>query len=420
LGLRENALDKPGSLRRIAGNGPVGTTSADALDPGRIGCPPSAAEAIRVGANDGLTKPSSSGESALAARPDRECLELRAEGEKLQRASSGHDRLREVMGPSRQIAKVLQQVKQVADSPFTILVQGETGTGKELVARAIHHLSLRRRRPFIALDCGAIPETLIESELFGYEKGAFTGADHRKDGHFQLAEGGTLVLDEILNLPLPTQAKLLRVLQERAVQPLGGRRPIPVDVRIIAISNVPLEREVRAGRFRQDLYYRINEFPITLPPLRERFDDIICLANRFLVEASMELRRPVHGISLEATQLLLRYPWPGNVRELRSMIRRAVLLSGDGIRPEHLLALSPETSSAPPVEDPAAAPAERRSLKDIATTAAAEAERRAICQALQAAKGNKSAVARVLGIDYKTLHLKMKRYGICAREFQAA
>src|SRR5437870_136320 len=176
--------------------------------------------------------------------------------------------LRFLMGPNGQMEKIVEQIKQVADSPLTVLVEGETGTGKELVARAIHQLSARREKPFVAVDCGAIPDTLIESELFGYEKGAFTGAHQRKAGQFQLAAGGCLFLDEIVNLPLPTQAKLLRALQERQVQPLGGKWPVPVDVRIIAASNVPLEREVRAGRFRQDVYYRLNEFGITLPPLQ--------------------------------------------------------------------------------------------------------------------------------------------------------
>src|SRR2546422_3866042 len=186
--------------------------------------------------------------------------------------------LRFLMGANGQMEKIVEQIKQVADSPLTVLVEGETGTGKELVARAIHQLSARREKPFVAVDCGAIPDTLIGSELFGYEKGAFTGAHQRKEGQFQLSEGGSLFLDEIVNLPLPTQAKLLRALQERHVQPLGGKKPVPVDVRIIAASNVPLEREVRAGRFRQDVYYRLNEFAITLPPLRER-DDILHLAN---------------------------------------------------------------------------------------------------------------------------------------------
>jgi transcriptional regulator with GAF, ATPase, and Fis domain len=326
--------------------------------------------------------------------------------------------LKERMGPSSQVDKVLQQVMQVANSPLTALIQGETGTGKELVARAIHHLSLRRRGPLIALDCGAIPETLMESELFGYERGAFTGADQRKEGHFQLADGGSLFLDEIANLSLATQLKLLRALQERVVQPLGGRRPLPVDVRIIASSNVPLEGEVRAGRFRQDLFYRLNEFSINLPPLRERLEDVLYLANRFLAEASLEFGRAIHVISDEAADVLLAHPWPGNVRQLRSVMRRAALLSQEGIGPEHLPALGPETSSAPPVKEADSAP-QGRSLKVIAAAAAAVAERQAISQALQETKGNKSAVARLLGVDYKTIQLKLKRYGLCAREFLA-
>src|SRR2546423_6244980 len=196
-----------------------------------------------------------------------------------------------LLGPGAQMEKIVQQIRQVADSPLTVLVEGETGTGKELVARAIHSLSSRREKPFVAVDCGAIPDTLIESELFGHEKGAFTGAHQRKEGQFQLAGGGTLFLDEIVNLPLPTQSKLLRALQERQVQPLGSKRPVHVVARIIAASNVPLDREVRAGRFRHDVYYRVNEFGITLPPLRER-DDILHLANEFLPEASAELDRP--------------------------------------------------------------------------------------------------------------------------------
>src|SRR5438128_1706997 len=234
--------------------------------------------------------------------------------------------LRWLMGPSEQMEKIVQQIKQVADSPLTVLVGGETGTGKELVARAIHQLSARCEKPFVAVDCGAIPDTLIESELFGYEKGAFTGAHQRKTGQFQLAEGGSLFLDEIVNLPVPTQTKLLRTLQERQVQPLGGKRPVPVDVRIIAASNVPLEREVRAGRFRQDVYYRLNEFGITLPPLSQR-DDILHLPNEFLSESGTELGRRCRNISAAAAQVLLRYHWPGNVRELRNVIRRAILLA---------------------------------------------------------------------------------------------
>jgi transcriptional regulator with GAF, ATPase, and Fis domain len=256
---------------------------------------------------------------------------------------------------------------------------------------------------------------LIESELFGYEKGAFTGAYQRKQGRFQLAEGGSLFLDEIANLPLPTQAKLLRALQERMVQPLGSKQPVRLDVRIIAASNVSLAREVQAGRFRQDVYYRLNEFLITLPPLRER-DDILDLANRFLVEASVELGRSCREISEAATEALLRWPWPGNVRELRNRIRRAVLLASDVIEPDHLLLcpIDATTTIAPPVES--ASP--RCSLKEIAQSAAADAEQHAIHRALEVTRGNKSEAARLLRTDYKTLHLKMKQYGVDPGRFR--
>src|SRR5882762_2756890 len=253
--------------------------------------------ALRGGAYDFIQKPIDRDYFVTSLR---KAIEM---GELCRRAKEQQLPLRWLMGPSRQMQKVVQQIKQVADSPLTILVEGETGTGKEIVARAIHQLSARRKKPFVAVDCGAIPDTLIESELFGYEKGAFTGAHQRKEGQFQRAEGGSLFLDEIVNLPLPTQAKLLRALQERQVQPLGSKQPVRVSVRITAASNVPLEQEVRLGRFRADVYYRLNEFVITLPPLRER-DNILQLANVFLVEAGTELDRPCRSISETAAQVL--------------------------------------------------------------------------------------------------------------------
>jgi DNA-binding NtrC family response regulator len=323
--------------------------------------------------------------------------------------------LRWLISPSRQMKNVVQQIRQVASSPVAIIVEGETGTGKELAARAIHQLSARCKKPFVAVDCGAIPETLMESELFGYEKGAFTGAYQRKEGRFQLAEGGSLFLDEVVNIPLPTQAKLLRVLQERAVQPLGRKQPVRLDVRIIAASNVPLAQEVRAGRFRQDLYYRLNEFVITLPPLRER-EDILDLANDFLAEASMEFGRPCREISQRAAEVLVRYPWPGNVRELRNVIRRAMLLASDVIEPDDLAFLSVGASRAvAPQGEPAPG---HSSLKEVAEAAAAGAEQQAIRRALEITMGNKSEAARLLRTDYKTLYLKMKLYGVDARLFK--
>jgi transcriptional regulator with PAS, ATPase and Fis domain len=299
---------------------------------------------------------------------------------------------------------------------FTVLVRGETGTGKELVARAIHQQSARRDQPFVAVDCGAIPDTLVESELLGYERGAFTGAHRKKQGQFQLAHGGTLFLDEIGNVPLATQPKLLRVLEERQVYPLGGTRPAPVDVRIIAASSLNFEEEITKGLFRADLYYRLNEFTIVVPPLRSRREDIPDLARQFLAEASMELGKSVRGISEEAMALLRGHSWPGNVRELKNAIRKATLLATDLIAPEHLPALAPAASAAAAA---AKIPhfSEDLSLKETAELAMEEAARQAIVRALRASKGNKSQAARLLRTDYTTLHSKMKRYGISARDF---
>src|SRR5439155_8116179 len=324
-----------------------------------------AIDALRGGAYDFIQKPIDRDYFVEALRRAIEMGELG-------RRAKNQLPLRWLMRPSRQMEKVVQQIKQVARFPVTVLIEGETGTGKEVVARAIHHLSRRHDRPFVPVDCGAIPDALIESELFGYVKGAFTGADQRMEGKFLFADGGSLFLDEIVNLPFSTQAKLLRVLQERQVQPLGSKQPVPVDVRIIAAANVRLEREVKEGRFRQDVYYRINEFAIHLPPLRER-DDILHLANDFLAEASMEFGRPCREISESAVHVLLRHPWPGNVRELRNAIRRAVLLASDVIEPDQLSFLPPDR---PPVTAPQkkTEPTVGPSLMEIAKTAAADAE----------------------------------------------
>jgi two-component system nitrogen regulation response regulator GlnG len=282
-------------------------------------------------------------------------------------------------------------------------------------------LSARREQPFVAVDCGAIPETLIESELFGYEKGAFTGAHQRKEGVFQLAGGGTLFLDEIVNIPLPVQVKLLRALQQRQVQPLGSKQIVPVAVRIIAASNVPLGEEVRMGRFRADVYYRLNEFVITLPPLRER-DNILELANGLLAEAALTLDRPCRKISEAAAQVLLRYHWPGNVRELRNVIRRACLLASEAIEPEHLsiLPIEPSAVSARNYKVGRDSIMGESSLKELADMAVLDTEAQAIRLALHATRGNKSEAARLLKVDYKTLHLKMKRFGIQAGAFRAS
>jgi DNA-binding NtrC family response regulator len=374
-----------------------------------------AVRAMKLGAYDYLTKPFDIELLVLTLKRAVERYELQSRIDALKRQGQGGS-LAERMGGSPAIGQVIQLVSQVAESNFTVLVQGETGTGKELVARAIHQQSARRQTPFVAVDCGAIPETLVESELFGHERGAFTGAQAKREGHFQLAKGGTLFLDEIGNVPLATQAKLLRALEQREVHPLGSARPVPVDVRIIAATNSELEDGVKAGRFRADLYYRLSEFTITLPPLRSRREDIIHLAQRFLDEVSMELRRPVRGIADEAMQALLRHDWPGNVRELRNVIRKAALLAVDVVTAEHVPALS--STAPPPSARPAAgAVGEDLSLREVAELAAVQAEREVIRHALEATKGNKSQAARLLRTDYTTLHAKMKRYGILARDF---
>ena len=404
---RMNGMDALPEIKRLDAEVPViiCTAHADLA---------TAVRAMKLGAYDYLTKPFDVELLILTLERAVERHRLHSRIEELKRQGQGSS-LAERMGGSPAIAQVIQQVTQVAESNFTVLVQGETGTGKELVARAIHQQSPRRPAPFVAVDCGAIPETLVESELFGHERGAFTGAQARREGHFQLAKGGTLFLDEIGNVPLATQAKLLRALEQREVNPLGAARAVAVDARIIAATNSELEESVKAGRFRADLYYRLSEFAIALPPLRSRREDIMHLSQRFLDEVSMELRRPVRRISDEAMQVLLHHDWPGNVRELRNVVRKAALLATDVVTPEHIPALS---ASAPAPSRAAAEPGgEDLSLREVAELAAVQAEREIIRHALESTKGNKSQAARLLRTDYTTLHSKMKRYGISARDF---
>ena len=295
---------------------------------------PASVAAMRAGAFDYLAKPFDHSEvirvvrAALAERERRR----RSHTEEI----SADNCLRVMMGPSDAVTRIIREVNRVAQSDFSVIIQGETGSGKELVARAIHQLSRRDGGPFIPLDCGAIPETLIESELFGYQKGAFTGAVAPKAGKFEAAQGGTLFLDEIANLPLASQTRLLRVLQEKAVLRLGATKPIKIDVRLLTASNQELQGLVESGQMREDLYFRLNEFTITIPPLRERKDDIPYLAKRFMDITNKELQKNVQALSEYCLEALLSYNWPGNVRQLRSVIRRAVLLADDIITEKHL------------------------------------------------------------------------------------
>ena len=377
----------------------------------------SAVRATQLGAFDYLTKPVNSEEIKIAVRRALEARDLRLEVHDLRRqvgkvASEG---LALQMGASERVKQVIEQVGIVAASNFTVLVLGETGTGKELVAQALHQLSDRRRKPFVALDCGAIPESLLESELFGHERGAFTGAERRKEGRFRLAEGGTCLLDEVGNLPIQLQAKLLRVLESGQVQAVGADRASPMDVRFVAATSHDLPERVARGLFRADLYFRLAQYAIRLPPLRERVDDIAYLTERCMKEASIELRRPIQAITPEALDLLRRHTWPGNVRELRNVVRQAVLQTkGLVIRADAVRVVMGEAGSAVAASAPARP---GQSLREIAAQAAAAAERRAIRDTLQATGGNKSQAAKALNTDYKTLHLKMKHLGIRARDF---
>jgi len=320
--------------------------------------------------------------------------------------------LSKVMGPSDAVGRLISDVNRVAKSDFTVVILGETGSGKELVARAIHHNSHRSEGPFVAIDCGAIPETLLESELFGHEKGAFTGAVVQKPGKFEAAKGGTLLLDEISNMPLSSQVKLLRTLQEKKVYRVGGTKPIDVDVRLLVASNQDLASATASNSFRRDLFYRLNEFTINIPPLRERKGDIPYLAKRFLETTNIELGKGVKGFSESATEALLAHDWPGNVRQLRSTIRRAVLLADEMITEMHLDMTKASGLSQGHTQDIEGMPWENSSLKDIIRHNTLGIEREVLIKALKYTGGNKAKAARLLQIDYKTIHTKVKQLGI--------
>ena len=369
-----------------------------------------AVNALKAGAYECLTVPFESGEltrtvcQALSERtPKRKLGEVR---NRLVESNS----LKESMGPSDAIQRITSEVNRVAESDFAVVIIGETGSGKELIARAIHEASPRSNAPFIAVDCGAIPETLLESELFGHEKGAFTGADSQKRGKFELAEGGTVFLDEISNMPLGSQAKLLRVLQEKKVYRVGGTNPITINVRLLVASNQDLHELSESGSFRKDLFYRLNEFSIIVPPLRERKEDIPYLAKRFLDTANLELRKNVKGFSESALNLLFNYNWPGNVRELRSSIRRATLLADEMIGEKQLdLKRVSDLAFTPKVEG---TPWRGLSLGEIVEQSTAAVEREVLTQVMREVGGNKAKAARLLQIDYKTIHTKLKKLGI--------
>jgi len=318
-----------------------------------------------------------------------------------------------IIGEDAKLRQVSQQLHRAAATDATVLLEGESGTGKELFARALHALSPRADGPFVAINCAAIPETLLETELFGHEKGAFTGAAHRKPGRFEIAHRGTLFLDEIGDLPLPLQAKILRVLEEKQFERVGGTQSLHVDVRIVAATNRHLKQRVGERLFREDLYFRLSVFPITIPPLRERGDDVLMLARHFCDKFCRDLNKNVLAISTAAIDEMRAYQWPGNVRELQNCIERAVILTeDDAIQPRHLNLTFRQTAAAQAVVSPWDHIDLSGTLSDAVSRVTAEAERRKIGKALQDAGGNKAFAADALHIGYKALLQKLKTHGL--------
>jgi len=334
---------------------------------------------------------------------------LAEHAERLERQLSYSGVLGEMVGASQKMQEVFALVQQVAPSRAAVLITGESGTGKELAARAIHTLSPRRSAPFVAINCAALPDTLIESELFGHEKGAFTGAVERRAGCFELAQNGTVLLDEVGDMPIGTQAKLLRVLEDGRVRRLGGKTEIQLDVRVIASTNAPLEGAIREGKFREDLYYRLNVFPIPLPPLRERREDIPVLVSALIEDMNRKHGTKVTDAAPEFLERLSAYGWPGNVRELRNVLERAAILAGEGtLRPEHLPPGLGGTAGPAPVN---AAASDENELRVPVGSTIEQAERALIELTLERTKNNKTRAAEILGISQKTLFNKLKEYG---------
>jgi DNA-binding NtrC family response regulator len=366
-----------------------------------------AVQAMKDGAHDFLQKPVDSNHLLLLVERALEQARLRTENVLLREEWSRRYGFPRIIGESEAIKRAVAETQRVAVTDTTVLLLGESGTGKELFARAVHHLSPRRDRAFVAVNCAAIPETLIESELFGHEKGSFTGATERRPGKFELAAGGTIFLDEVGELPSNAQSKLLRAIEEKTVDRIGGRAPVPVDVRVVAATNRDLQTAAESGEFRRDLYFRLAVFPVRVPPLRERGDDVLLLARHFAAQYGRELRKRPATLTGEAAAALSAHHWPGNVRELENAIERACILADSAALETRDLGLPAVTSVAADAADNLDLTG---TLGEAVERAARAVERRKIADALRAHGGNKTRAAEDLGVSYKTLLTKIKDY----------
>lgn len=368
-----------------------------------------AVQAMKDGAHDFLQKPVDSNHLLLLVERALEQARLRTENLLLKEEWARRYGFPRIIGESEALKRAVAETQRVAQTDATVLLLGESGTGKELFARAVHHLSNRRDKPFVAINCAAIPETLIENELFGHERGAFTGATDRRQGKFELASGGTVFLDEIGELPLGVQGKLLRAIEEKVVDRIGGRAPIAVDVRVVAATNKDLKAAVENGLFRGDLFFRLAVFPLEIPPLRDRGEDVLLLSRHFAAQIGVELRGREATFSEAAISALRQYGWPGNVRELENAIERACILTDT-------MTLEPKELGLGVTDDAGLQPLHELdltgTLSDVSHRALRIVEKRKIQQALEANDGNKSRTAEDLGISYKTLLTKMKDYNL--------
>ena len=364
-----------------------------------------AVEAMKRGAFDFLQKPFDIDHLQMLVERALENQRLVAENLLLREELAQSLGFAQIIGASEKMVEVSRLVQKVSPSDTAVLLTGESGTGKELFARAIHSISNRKNKPYITINCAAIPGELLENELFGSERGAFTSSHARKMGKFEIADGGTVFLDEIGDLEFSLQAKLLRVLQEHSFERLGGNKPIEVDVRVIAATNQNLQEAIGKQKFREDLFYRLSVFPIHIPPLRERHDDIVPLANYFVEKYSRRMKKGEKSLSREAIVILERYHWPGNVRELENTIERSIILTeGKKIKPEHLAIRLPSSEDIRLREG--------AGLRDVGQYAQAQAERGMIVRVLGQTHGNKRKTAEILKIDYTTLFEKIKKYAI--------